>query len=191
VRAPGPRLPPGQSLTTKFPVLSYGPPPRFDRASWDFRLFGLVEEERRLSYDEFRALPNVRLTSDFHCVTTWSRFDNHWEGVRARDVVALVRLRPEARFAIVHCDQGYTTNLALADLVEPEVLFAWGHDGTELSPDHGYPLRLVVPTLYAWKSAKWVRGVEFLAEDQRGFWELRGYHNHADPWREERYSDQE
>jgi len=185
------RLPPGQYLTNKFPVLSYGPTPTFDRATWDLRLFGLVDAERRLTYDELRAMPSVVSTSDFHCVTTWSRLDNRWEGVRARDVVSLVRLQPEARFVLVHCEQGYTTNLTLDDLLEPEVLLAWGHDGADLSPDHGYPLRLVVPKLYAWKSAKWVRGLEFLADDQRGFWEIRGYHSHADPWKEERYSYQE
>jgi DMSO/TMAO reductase YedYZ molybdopterin-dependent catalytic subunit len=124
-------------------------------------------------------------------VTAWSRLDNRWQGVRASDLVGLARPRPEARYVMVHCDGGYTTNLALDELLEEDVLFAHRHDGEDLEPDHGWPLRLVVPKLYAWKSAKWVRGLEFMAENRRGFWEVRGYHIHGDPWKEERYSDQE
>jgi DMSO/TMAO reductase YedYZ molybdopterin-dependent catalytic subunit len=175
----------------KWPVLSYGPTPRFNPATWDFRLFGLVEEPRRLNYQQFRALPQSRLTADFHCVTTWSRLDNLWEGVLAKDVVSLVRLKPAARYVMIHCDGGYTTNLSLDQLLDDDVLFAHRHDGRDLEPDHGWPLRLVVPKLYAWKSAKWVRGVEFLAENRRGFWEVRGYHDRGNLWNEERYSDQE
>jgi DMSO/TMAO reductase YedYZ molybdopterin-dependent catalytic subunit len=185
------RIPPGQSLVDKFPVLSYGPTPRFNPQKWDFRVFGIVEEQLRFSYEEFRALPMSRQRSDFHCVTTWSKLDNLWEGVRTVDLMARVRLKPEARYVIVHCDGGYTTNLPLEEFVDEDVMLAWRHDGRDLEPDHGWPLRLVVPKLYGWKSAKWVRAIEFAFEDRRGFWEVRGYHNHADPWTQERYSFQE
>jgi len=182
------RTPPGQILTDKFPVLSYGPTPRFDPRKWDFRVWGEVEEPLLLSYEQFRALPQSRQVSDFHCVTTWSRLDNAWEGVRARDLIKLIRLKPSARFVIVHCDGGYTTNLPLAEFDDDDVMLAYRHDGRDLEPDHGFPLRLIVPKLYGWKSAKWVRAIEFSAQDHPGFWEVRGYHNHADPWTEERYS---
>ena len=185
------RTPPGQILTDKFPVLSYGPTPRFDPRKWDFRVFGEVEEPLLLGYEQFRALPQSRQVSDFHCVTTWSRLDNAWEGVKVRDLMKLTRLKPSARFVIVHCDGGYTTNLPLAEFDDDDVILAHRHDGRDLEPDHGFPLRLIVPKLYGWKSAKWVRAIEFSAEDRRGFWEVRGYHNHADPWTEERYSFQE
>ena len=185
------RVPPGQHLVDKFPVLSYGPTPRFNPQKWDFRVFGLVEEQLRFSYEEFRALPLSRQRADFHCVTTWSKLDNLWEGVRVVDLMTRVRLKPEARYVIVHCDGGYTTNLPLEEFVDEDVMLAWRHDGRDLEPDHGWPLRLVVPKLYGWKSAKWVRAIEFSFEDRRGFWEVRGYHNHADPWTEERYSFQE
>lgn len=185
------RLPPGQTLTDKFPVLSYGPTPRFDRAKWDFRVVGLVEPQLLFNYEEFHALPQSHQVSDFHCVTTWSRFDNAWEGVKVRDLMRLVTLAPQVRHVIVHCDGGYTTNLPLDEFLDDDVILAHRHDGRDLEPDHGWPLRLVVPKLYAWKSAKWVRALEFSDQDRRGFWEVRGYHNHADPWREERYSFQE
>ncbi len=185
------RLPPGQTLTDKFPVLSFGPTPRFDPEKWDFRVVGLVEKPLRLSYQEFRALPQSRQTSDFHCVTTWSRYDNVWEGVAVRDLMKMVQLQPEASHVIIHCDGGYTTNLPLVQFTADNAMLAYRHDGCDLAPDHGWPLRLVVPALYAWKSAKWVRAIEFSDVDRRGFWEVRGYHNHADPWREERYSFQE
>jgi DMSO/TMAO reductase YedYZ molybdopterin-dependent catalytic subunit len=185
------RIPPGQSLVDKFPVLSYGPTPRFNPRKWDFRVFGMVEEELRFSYEEFRALPLSRQRADFHCVTTWSKLDNLWEGVRVVELMTRVRLKPDARYVIVHCDGGYTTNLPLEEFVGEDVMLAWRHDGRDLEPDHGWPLRLVVPKLYGWKIAKWVRAIEFAFEDRRGFWEVRGYHNHADPWTEERYSFQE
>jgi DMSO/TMAO reductase YedYZ molybdopterin-dependent catalytic subunit len=185
------RVPPGQYLTDKFPVLSYGPAPRFNPEKWDFRVLGLVEEPLRFSYQEFRALPQSRQVSDFHCVTTWSRLDNVWEGVKVRDLMQRVKLKPEAHFVLVHCDAGYTANLPLETFLDEDVMLAHRHDGRDLTPDHGWPLRLVVPKLYAWKSAKWVRAIEFLDMDQRGFWEVRGYHNQADPWKEERYSFQE
>ncbi len=185
------RVPPGQFLTDKFPILSYGPTPRFEPAKWDFRVLGLVEEPLRLNYQQFRALPQRKQLSDFHCVTSWSRLDNTWEGVAIADLMKLVKLKPEAKFVVIHCDGGYTANLPLHQFLDDDVMLAHRHDGADLPPEHGFPLRLVVPKLYAWKSAKWVRAIEFAAEDRRGFWEVRGYHNYADPWREERYSFQE
>ncbi len=185
------RVPPGQTLTDNFPVLSYGPAPRFNPKTWDFKMFGLIEEPIRLTYEQFRALQQSKQVSDFHCVTTWSRLDNTWEGVRVGTIMKLVKLRPEARHVVIHCDGGYTTNLPLHEFIDDDVMLAHRHDGNDLELDHGFPLRLVVPKLYGWKSAKWVRAIEFVDIDQRGFWEVRGYHNHADPWTEERYSFQE
>ncbi len=181
------RLPPGQSLTLKWPVLHYGMVPRFDRERWDFRIFGLVGNMVRLRYDEFLTLPHAEITADFHCVTRWSRFDNRWEGVPFREVLKLAQPKPEARYVMVHAEQGFSANLPLADLDRLEVLFAYKHDGELLAPEHGYPLRLVVPHLYAWKSVKWVRGLEFMDRDAPGFWEQNGYHIYGDPWREQRY----
>lgn len=184
-----PRLPPGQVRTEKWPVLHHGQVPHIDLARWDFRVFGLVEREVRWTYDEFLALPQVEVRSDIHCVTRWSRYDNLWRGVSFRDVLRHAGPKPDARFAVVHAEQGFTANLPLAELRQDDVLFAYRHDGQDLTPEHGWPLRLVVPRRYFWKSAKWVRGVELVAEDRPGFWERNGYHNEADPWREERFSD--
>jgi len=181
------RLPPGQSLTLKWPVLHYGSVPRFDPERWDFKVYGMVETPLRWTWNEFNALPKVKRHSDFHCVTRWSRFDNDWEGVAFREVLGRVKLKAGARFVLVHAEQGFTANVPLADLDRDEVLFATHHDGQPLSPDHGYPLRLIVPHLYAWKSVKWVRGIEFLDQDARGFWEQNGYHMYGDPWREQRF----
>jgi DMSO/TMAO reductase YedYZ molybdopterin-dependent catalytic subunit len=150
-----------------------------------------VEEEVSWSWDEFQSLPRAEVTCDIHCVTRWSRLDNHFEGVPIREIVKRVRPKPEAKYVMIHADPDYTTNLPLSDLVDDDVLLALKHDGRDLTPDHGGPLRLVVPKLYFWKSAKWVRGLEFLDVNPPGFWELNGYHMHADPWAEERYSDQE
>jgi DMSO/TMAO reductase YedYZ molybdopterin-dependent catalytic subunit len=185
------RLPPGQTLVTNFPVLSYGPTPRFNPAKWDLRLFGLVERPLRFTWQEFQALPRVRQVADFHCVTTWSRFDNQWEGVKTTALAAMAGVKAEAKFVVILCDGGYTTNLPIAEFLDDDVMLALRHDSKDLEPDHGGPLRLVVPKLYGWKSAKWLRAVEFTARDRRGFWEVRGYHNHGDPWREERYSFEE
>ena len=187
-RPPGGRLPPGQRLTDGWPVLTYGSTPRIDLAAWEFRIFGLVAEERRLDWDEFNALPQSEDTSDIHCVTTWSRYDNRWRGVRFRDVMALVDVLPEASEVMFHSYGGYTTNVPLGELQGDDVLFAHTHDGRPLDRDHGGPLRGVVPKLYFWKSAKWVRGIEFLPAVRPGFWEMYGYHIHGDPWKEERYS---
>ncbi|HYB90786.1 MAG TPA: sulfite oxidase-like oxidoreductase [Candidatus Binataceae bacterium] len=185
------RLPPGQTLTDKFPVLSYGPAPRFNPKTWDFRVIGLVEEPLRMTYEEFRALPQSRQVSDFHCVTAWSRLDNTWEGVKVSELMKRVKLKPQARFVFIHCDGGYSANLPLGEFLDDDVMLAHRHEGRDLTADHGFPLRLVVPKLYGWKSAKWVRALEFTDIDHRGFWEVRGYHNHGDPWLEERYSFQE
>ena len=182
------RLPPGQSLTLKWPVLHYGSVPRFDPERWDFRVYGAVDAPVRWTWSEFNALPKVKRHSDFHCVTRWSRFDNDWEGVPFREVLERVKLKAGARYVLVHAEQGFTANVPLADLDREEVLLATHHDGQPLSPDHGYPLRLIVPHLYAWKSLKWVRGIEFLVQDAPGFWEQNGYHMHGDPWREQRFS---
>lgn len=181
------RLPPGQSLTLKWPVLHYGSVPRFDPERWDFQVFGLVENPVRWSWKEFNALPTVATHSDFHCVTRWSRFDNDWKGVSFREVLGRVKPKPSAKYVLVHAEQGFTANVPLADLDRDEVLFATHHDGEPLSADHGYPLRLIVPHLYAWKSVKWVRGIEFLDHDQAGFWEQNGYHMYGDPFKEQRF----
>ena len=181
------RVPPGQYLTDRFPVLHYGGVPRLDRAAWNFRIWGLVEVEKRWTFDQLRALPAREIVADIHCVTRWSKLDTHWEGVSTRDLLSHVRLKPEARFVLVHAEQGFTANLSLDDFLREENLFAWRYDGQELAPEHGGPLRLVVPSLYFWKSAKWVRGVELLARDRPGFWEGYGYHNRGDPWKEERF----
>jgi DMSO/TMAO reductase YedYZ molybdopterin-dependent catalytic subunit len=181
------RLPPNQAATLKWPVLQYGSVPRFDPARWDFRITGLVERPLRLTWDEFNRLPKATVTSDFHCVTRWSRFDNHWQGVLFRDVLKLIKLLPRAAYVLVHAEQGYTANVPLADLDRDNVLFATHHDGQPLTPDHGYPLRLIVPHLYAWKSVKWVRGLELLDRDAPGFWEQNGYHMYGDPFKEQRF----
>lgn len=182
-----PRLPPGQYLTKKWPVLSYERTPKFDPTTWRFTVKGLVEEPFELTWEQFLALPRVTLTADFHCVTTWSRYDNTWEGVSIRTILERARPQSEARFVSVHSWTGYTTNLPLESLADDDVLIAIKHDGKDLEPEHGGPVRLIVPKLYAYKSAKWLDGLEFLAKDKPGFWEVRGYHNRADPWTEERY----
>ena len=187
----GSRLPPGQVLTQKWPVLTYGETPRADLQAWTFRCFGLVDKEVSWTWKEFLALPRVELTSDIHCVTRWSRYDNRWEGVAVSEILRRAGVRPEAAAVMAHSDGGYTTNILLADLFQDDVLLAFRHDGHELPSEHGGPCRLVVPKLYFWKSAKWIRAFELLDVNAPGFWEVNGYHLHADPWKEERYSDQE
>ncbi|HEV8375921.1 MAG TPA: sulfite oxidase-like oxidoreductase [Candidatus Polarisedimenticolia bacterium] len=182
------RLPPGQALTRKWPVLTYGDAPRIETRDWRFRISGLVSRERTLTWEEFTALPKVERVSDIHCVTRWSRFDNRWEGVLASEVVRLSEPHAAARFVMVHGYGGYSTNLALESLMGNGVLFALAHDGAPLEPEHGGPLRLVVPDLYFWKSAKWANGLEFMDRDRAGFWERNGYHMHGDPWSQERHS---
>ena len=185
------RIPPGQELTDKWPVLHYGDIPRFDPARWDFKVSGLVVSPLRWTYEEFKALPKTQTASDIHCVTGWSKFDNGWEGVSFQYILQQAKPLPKARFVMIHADPDYTTNLPLDELMKEGVLLASKHNGDDLTLEHGWPLRLVVPHLYFWKSAKWVRGLEFLEQDSRGFWERYGYHNHGDPWKEERYSWQE
>ena len=181
------RIPPGQFETKKWPVLHAGSTPRVDLESWSLSFAGLVEEPLRLTWRELQALPASRVLADMHCVTRWSMLDNTWEGVLVSDLMKRVRVRPEAKFVLVHAEQGWSTNLPLADFLSEDSLFAWSRNGEELSADHGRPLRLVVPKLYAWKSAKWVRRVEFLADDEPGFWEQNGYHMRGDPWTEQRF----
>jgi DMSO/TMAO reductase YedYZ molybdopterin-dependent catalytic subunit len=178
------RLPPGQTRTRKWPVLDAHGTPEIDLATWAFSVDGLVEHERQWSLDEFMRLPAVRVFADFHCVTRWSRLDNIWSGVSTREIVRLVGVKPEAKFVLARAyDNGWTTNLPLEYFLAEDALFAWSHDGRPIPPEHGGPVRLIVPQLYAWKSAKWVKGVSFLAEDQAGFWEEGGYHMRGDPWR--------
>ncbi|HEY6253171.1 MAG TPA: sulfite oxidase-like oxidoreductase [Candidatus Angelobacter sp.] len=181
------RLPPGQSLTLKWPVLHYGSVPHFDPAKWDFRVWGLVEQPARFTWEEFGRLPRAHSKSDFHCVTRWSRFDNEWDGVAFREVLPRVKAKAEAHYVLVHAEQGFTANVPLADLDRDNVLLATHHDGEPLTPEHGYPLRLIVPLLYAWKSVKWVRGLEFMPQDVPGFWEQNGYHMYGDPFKEQRF----
>jgi DMSO/TMAO reductase YedYZ molybdopterin-dependent catalytic subunit len=182
------RLPPRQVLTRKWPVLTYGDTPRIDLKDWRFRLFGKVGREKILTWEEFNALPRMEAISDMHCVTRWSRTGNRWEGVPAREVVRLAEPLPSARFVMVHAYGDYTTNLPLAALLEEGVMFATHHDGEALEAEHGGPMRLVVPSLYLWKSAKWANGLEFMDTDTPGFWERNGYHMRGDPWKEERHS---
>ena len=182
----GERVPPGQFLSKKFPVLTYGSTPKIDIKSWKIRVFGLVEQEVELDWDQFSKLEWVRMTADFHCVTQWSSLDNTWEGVTFANLVGLAKPQPQANFVMAHCFGNYTTNIPLEVAVD-EGLLAHRQNGEELGQDHGWPLRLIVPSRYAWKSAKWINGIELMAEDSPGFWEERGYSNNADPWKEERF----
>jgi len=182
------RLPPGQYLTEKWPVLHAGAVPQTDLATWTFRVFGEVENELELTWDEFAALPRTDNVQDIHCVTRWSRFDARFEGVHWRALEPLVRPNPAARFAIAHAEHGFTANVPIDYLRDEHALLATHADGEPLTPEHGWPLRLVIPGKYFWKSAKWVRGIELSARDRPGFWERYGYHNDADPWTEERYA---
>jgi DMSO/TMAO reductase YedYZ molybdopterin-dependent catalytic subunit len=186
------RVPPGQYVTDKFPVLHYGSVPKYTNVEeqWDLRCWGELAEPIRFSFREFRALPTTTIKTDIHCVTRWSKLDTVWEGVSFREFLRHIPpLKPSARFVIAHSEQGYTANLPLDVLLDDDVLLAYKYDGQELTPEHGYPLRLLVPKKYFWKSAKWLRGIEFLDHDRLGFWERYGYNNNADPWREERYAD--
>lgn len=189
----GARLPPGQKLVRGWPVLHEGEIPTFDPARWRLRVWGEVEQPLELDWAAFGALPRMETVQDFHCVTTWSRYDNRWGGVSVKTLLDRAIPTSRARHVLVHAydEVGYTTNLTLEDFARPDNLLAVEHDGAPLSAEHGGPVRLVVHHLYAWKSAKWVSGIELRSEDQRGFWEVRGYHNRADPWLEERYSSQE
>lgn len=194
----GNRLPPGQSLTQKFPVLHYGPVPPFNPSAWDLRVWGQVEEEARWNWDEFQKLPRAKTVMDIHCVTRWSKFDTEWEGVSLNTLVqeGFIKLKPSAKFLIQHAEYGFTANLPLEIALADNFLLATHFNGEPLIPDHGYPLRGVVGhnpsqsdlfTPYFWKGAKWLRGLEFKEKDQLGFWEQAGYHNQADVWKEQRF----
>jgi DMSO/TMAO reductase YedYZ molybdopterin-dependent catalytic subunit len=185
------RLPPGQSLTLKWPVLHYGSVPRFDSERWNFRVYGLVQTPLQLNWREFGQLPRTSYVSDFHCVTRWSRFDNRWTGVAMKEILRRATPDSRATHVLVHAEEGYASNVPLNDLDRDEVLLATHHDGEPLTADHGFPVRLIVPHLYGWKSVKWARGLEFLDRDQAGFWEQNGYHMYGDPWKEQRFSDGE
>jgi DMSO/TMAO reductase YedYZ molybdopterin-dependent catalytic subunit len=193
------RLPPGQALTLKFPVLHYGPVPSFNPATWDFRVWGEVEKEVRWTWDEFNQLPRIKLTIDLHCVTRWSKADTDWEGVAVRTLVEqdLINIRPAAQFVMQHAEFGFTVNLPLEVVLQDNFLLATHFNGKPIEPDHGYPLRGVVgaipgrddlQTPYLWKGAKWLRGLEFMSRDRLGFWEKAGYSNTADVWKEERFA---
>jgi DMSO/TMAO reductase YedYZ molybdopterin-dependent catalytic subunit len=182
------RLPPGQYLTEKWPVLHAGSVPSTDLATWDFRVWGEVENELRLTWEELQALPSVEVTQDIHCVTRWSKFDMTFRGVSWSALEPLIRPKPSARFAIAHAEQGFTVNVPLAFLRDERALLAYEANGEPLAPEHGWPLRLVIPGKYFWKSAKWLRAIELSANDKPGFWERYGYHNDADPFEEQRYS---
>ncbi|MGZ6299602.1 MAG: sulfite oxidase-like oxidoreductase [Candidatus Limnocylindria bacterium] len=182
------RVPPGQYLTEGFPVLSAGPTPQVQLDTWEFTITGLTKTPTRWSWQEFTTLPSRDWTVDISCVTKWTKLDTRWHGVSLDDLLAVVEIDPRARFVTAHSYGGYTTNLPLTDLLNNQAFVAWQYDGAPLEPAHGGPARLVVPHLYLWKSAKWVRGLQLREEDEPGFWESLGYHNRGDPWREERYS---
>jgi len=183
------RIPPGQTLTApdRWPVLTFGPVPRTDLAGWSLRVFGLVEHELELTYAEVRALPAKELVADIHCVTGWSRLDDTWTGVPIQEILRRCGPRPEVTHVMAHCEFGYTTSVPLAVLDDDDVMLCYGWNGRDLTEEHGFPLRLLVPKRYFWKSAKWLRGLEFLSANRLGFWEQRGYHDDADPWLEQRY----
>jgi DMSO/TMAO reductase YedYZ molybdopterin-dependent catalytic subunit len=184
----GERLPPGQKATDGWPVLHYGSIPRIETAEWQLEIGGLVEEPVTFNWEQFQGLPKSTFENDIHCVTTWSKFDNTWEGVAVNEMMKQVRVKREANAVMLHSYGGYTTNLPLDDFLRDENFFATHHSGEPLTREHGWPVRLVVPHLYFWKSAKWVRGVQFMAADRPGFWEMYGYHMRGDPFKEERYS---
>lgn len=192
------RLPPGQSLTQKFPVLHYGPVPTFNPATWDFRIWGEVEQAVTWTWEEFNQLPRTEVVMDIHCVTRWSKFDTRWEGVSVRTLMAegLIKPKPSARYVIQHAEYGFTANLPLEVVLQDNFLLATHYNGQPITPDHGYPVRGVIGYIlgredlkvpYFWKGAKWLRGLEFTAYDRLGFWEQAGYHNEADVWKEQRF----
>ncbi|MGO4336509.1 sulfite oxidase-like oxidoreductase [Labrys sp. KB_33_2] len=188
-RSQNDRLPPGQHLVKDWPVLDLGLQPSIDKARWQLDVFGAVENPLVWDFAAFSAQPQVTQVCDIHCVTTWSRYDNHFEGLTTLALAEIVRPRPEAGHVVLHSADGYTTNLSLQDFLGEDVLIAHAWEGRPLTSDHGGPVRLVVPRLYFWKSAKWLSRIEFATRDKPGFWEVRGYHNRGDPWREERYSE--
>ena len=179
------RVPPNQKSVKKLPVLHYGPIPSFDEESWDLEIFGQVKKAKKYKYQEMINLEKSEVFCDIHCVTTWSKLNTTWAGILVTDLLKEIELLPEAKFVVIHAEHGFTTNMALQDFLSQDVILATELDGEQLSPKHGFPLRLVVPKLYFWKSAKWIRKIEFTSENRRGFWERNGYHDHGDPWSEE------
>lgn len=186
--SPADRLPPGQRLVENWPVLDLGIQPEIAREKWELTIAGLVENPLRLDWKTFSRLPQIESVSDIHCVTTWSRYDNVWTGVPAAEILKRVRPRPDARFVILHSYDGYTTNVPIEVFADDDVLLAHSWQGEPLTREHGAPVRMIIPKRYFWKSAKWLRRIDFSATDSPGFWEVRGYNNNADPWMEERYS---
>jgi DMSO/TMAO reductase YedYZ molybdopterin-dependent catalytic subunit len=182
------RVPPGQHLAKGFPVLTYGDTPQVTQGDWQFKVWGLVKEEKTFTWEDLMAMPQTNFTADFHCVTTWSKLDVHWVGVRVPDFMKALDLDPKAMHVMEHCYGGYTTNLSINDFLREENFFAHTLFGDPLPIEHGGPMRLIVPHLYAWKSAKWINGLEFLSRMDLGFWERNGYHHRGEPWAEERYS---
>jgi DMSO/TMAO reductase YedYZ molybdopterin-dependent catalytic subunit len=182
------RVPPGQIVTERFPILHEGEVPEYELSEWSLRVFGEVAEERHFSYEDLLALPQTQITCDIHCVTRWSKLDTVWEGVLFRDFLKELYINPESKYVMLHADNDYETNVPLDDLMGDQVLLAFKYDGKPLAKKHGWPLRLVVPHLYFWKSAKWIWGIEFMKEDSEGFWEQNGFHNAADPFKEQRFS---
>ena len=183
------RIPPGQYKTDKFPVLHYGSVPTVDLATWDFRVFGEVDNPFTLTWQQFKELPRKSVHTDIHCVTRWTKLDTHWEGVAIQTILELAQVRQGAKFVVGHAEQGYTANLPLDVLDDEDVLLADTFDGQPLEPEHGYPLRLIVPKRYFWKGPKWIRGLELTSADRLGFWERYGYNNDADPWQEQRFAE--
>jgi DMSO/TMAO reductase YedYZ molybdopterin-dependent catalytic subunit len=181
------RVPPGQYLTVKWPVLHYGPVPPFNPKTWEFRVFGNVENEIKLNWEEFQKLDQTLVQADMHCVTTWSRLDQKWEGIPFAKIIELAKPKSDTKFVIAHSEYGFTANTPLEFCMRDDCLIAIRANGEPLTAEHGSPARLVVPRLYAWKSAKWLRGIEFSDVDKPGFWERNGYHNTGDPWKEQRY----
>ncbi|QQD81292.1 sulfite oxidase-like oxidoreductase [Bacillus siamensis] len=183
------RIPPNQNVTTKFPVLHAGNVPYYeDMSKWNLQVYGLVDRPMLLSFDDIKAFPKAELKNDIHCVTGWSRLDNVWQGIRAKDIAVKAGVHKEAGFVILHAEEGWTANLPLSDFTRETSLLAYAHNGEPLTPEHGYPLRGVFPHLYFWKSAKWLRGIQFTKENHPGFWEKNGYHMRGDPWKNQRFT---
>ena len=183
------RIPPNQNVTTKFPVLHAGNVPYYeDMSKWNLQVYGLVDRTMLLSFEDIKAFPKAELKNDIHCVTGWSRLDNVWQGIRAKDIAEKAGVHEEAGFVILHAEEGWTANLPLSDFTRETSLLAYAHNGEPLTPEHGYPLRGVFPHLYFWKSAKWLRGIQFTKENHPGFWEKNGYHMRGDPWKNQRFT---
>ncbi|MFU1720298.1 sulfite oxidase-like oxidoreductase [Bacillus velezensis] len=183
------RIPPNQNVTTKFPVLHAGNVPYYeDMSKWNLQVYGLVDRPMLLSFEDIKSFPEAEVKNDIHCVTGWSRLDNIWQGIRAKDIAEKAGVHKEAGFVILHAEEGWTANLSLSDFTRETSLLAYAHNGEPLTPEHGYPLRGVFPHLYFWKSAKWLRGIQFTKENHPGFWEKNGYHMRGDPWKNERFT---